>query len=67
MKEDVKKIIMVNQSQQLDGDDSIIFKSYAPAKEIAERILQSYKKQYIIDKDCKVFYNDDKEKNKKRF
>jgi len=62
MKEDVKKIIMVNQSQQLDGDDSIIFKSYAPAKEIAERILQSYKKQYIIDKDCKVFYNDDKEK-----
>lgn len=63
MKEDVKKIIMVNQSQQgVDGDDSIIFKSYAPAKEIAERIFESYKKQYIIDKDCKVFFNDDKEK-----
>ena len=43
MKEDVKKIIMVNQSQQgVDGDDSIIFKSYAPAKEIAERIFESY-------------------------
>lgn len=63
MKEDVKKIIMVNQSQQgVDGDDSIIFKSYAPAKEIAERIFESYKKQYVIDKDCKVFFNDDKEK-----
>ena len=64
MKEDVKKIIMVNQSQQgVDGDDNIIFKSYASAKEIAERIFESYKKQYIIDKDCKVFFNDDKEKN----
>ena len=62
MKEDVKKIIMVNQSQQGIDGDSIIFKSYAPAKEIAERIFESYKKQYVIDKDCKVFFNDDKEK-----
>lgn len=63
MKEDVRKIIMVDQKQQgADGDDSIIFKSYAPAKEIAERILESYKKQYVIDKDCKVFFNDEKDR-----